>query len=66
MNSKIPRGAGDAVILWLINSKQLTPDQAQDWWETMPNQCYFEYLASMRGKVELQTKQNEDENHTSG
>jgi len=43
--SKIPRGQSDKIILWLINTKQLTPDQAQDWYETMPQQCYYEYLA---------------------
>jgi len=40
----------EELVLWLINSRQMTPDQALDEVENFPNRCYFEFL-----KVGLKT-----------
>jgi len=40
----------ETLILWLINAKQMTPDQAQDEVQNFPIRCYSEFL-----KVGLKT-----------
>jgi len=43
----------ETLLLWLINERQLTPDQAEDQIENFPNQSYFEFL---KGRITNQSK----------